>query len=145
VQPNVIEAQRPRVVDQQTEDAPAARQVSDRGTLLGVDAARQEALELSPVLVQGAKRGEARAGQLLSRSQHAIEDWLKLELRDEPASYLKQPSQAVSVEALVVQNVQAKGPTRSPGAQALSDIYAERPSALLTRSTSSRGLNGLSA
>ncbi len=53
--------QRPRILDQHAEDAAPAREVADRAPPLGVDAVREEALELAPLVVEDAERDVARA------------------------------------------------------------------------------------
>ena len=61
---DILDPDRPRILDQQAEHAASPRQVADRLPCLVVDADRQEALELAPALVEHSEGGVARSGQL---------------------------------------------------------------------------------
>ena len=70
---DVVQAERPRVADEDAQDAAPARQVADRRMGLGVDAVRDEALELSAGRVDDAERRVAGAGQLGGRLEEPLE------------------------------------------------------------------------
>ena len=95
------DAQRPRIVDEHAEDAAPARQVADRAVRLGVDAARDEALELAPVAVEDAERGVPRAGDLARRLEDLVEHGLQVELRQQAAADVDQAPEPLLVEVVV--------------------------------------------
>ena len=72
-----------RVADQHAEDAPAPRELADRGVRLGVDPGRVEALERLPRAVDDAERGVARPGQLGRRLDDPLEERVERELGGE--------------------------------------------------------------
>ena len=85
----VLEPQRPRLLDQQPEDAATAGQVPDRAMRVRVDAGGDEALELLPALVEHAHGRVARAGDLARDVEQLLQDRLDVELGDQsprPAS-----------------------------------------------------------
>ena len=84
--PEVLEPQRPRLLDQQAEDAAPAREVPDAAVRGLVDAGRDEALELLPRLVEHPDRGVARAGDLARHVEQLLQDGVDVELRGEDAA-----------------------------------------------------------
>ena len=98
---DVGHAQRPRIADEDAEDAVPAGQVADRAVGVRVDPTGQEALELLAALVEDAQRGVARAGELSSHLEHAVEDDLEVELGHQRAPDFEKAAQALRVEMLV--------------------------------------------
>jgi hypothetical protein len=88
---DVVQAQRTRVANQHAEDAAAARQLADRGVGLGVDAVRDEALELLAARVEDAESRVACAGQLRGGLNEALEHRVERQLGAERDSGLDEP------------------------------------------------------
>jgi len=105
---DVRQAQGPRVLDEHPEDPVAARQVADRPVGLGVDAAREEALELLTTLVENPQRRVARARQLLSDIEDALQDELEIELGYDGAAHVDESAQALIVEMCIAHNRESK-------------------------------------
>ncbi len=99
---DVGEAQRPRLLDQQSEHATAAGQVADSPSRLLVDAAGDEALQLLAVAVEHAERRVPRPGQLAGDLEHPLEDHLGVKLGDEAAADFDQFPQSAFVESAAV-------------------------------------------
>jgi hypothetical protein len=93
--------QRAWVVDQHAENAAPARQVADRAVRLGVDALRDEPLELAAVAVQDPQRGVARTGDLPRRLEHLVEHRLRIQLRQQPAPDIDETAQPLLVEVVI--------------------------------------------
>ena len=95
---DVVQPQRPGVLDQHAEDAAAARQVADRGVLRLVDADAEESLQLGAALVEDAERGVLGAGQRARLVEHALQQRLQVQLGDDRAADVQDSSQASFVE-----------------------------------------------
>src|SRR5579862_3307327 len=91
----VVQAQRTRVADQHAENSPAAREIPDRRMGLGVDAGREEALELLAGPVDDPERGVARPGQLGRGPDKTLEQCLERELGGERKSSIEECPQPV--------------------------------------------------
>ena len=89
--PDVVQAQRRRVVDQRAEDAAAARQRADHRVAGLVDAPREEPGQLGPRLVEDAERRVAGFGELLRRLEHSIEHLVEVEVREHAPSDVENP------------------------------------------------------
>jgi hypothetical protein len=89
--PDVVQAQRRRVVDQRAEDATTAWQRADHRVAGLVDAPREEAGELGPGLVEDAERRVAGFGELLRGLQHSIEHLVQIEVREHAPSDIEDP------------------------------------------------------
>ena len=92
------QAQRSRVLDEDPEHPPPAREIADRPRRVVVDASRDEALELGALAVEHADRGVASAGQLAGRLEYVAEHGIELELGDDEASDVDQRPQAIGFE-----------------------------------------------
>jgi hypothetical protein len=79
----------------------AARQVADTAVRLGVDAARDEALQLAAVVIEDSERRIAGAGDLAGRLEDLVEHGLGIELREQPATDVDQATQPLLVEMVV--------------------------------------------
>src|SRR5438876_9310448 len=77
----VVEPERVRVADQHAEDAPSARQVTDRSVRLGVDTGGEEALEPRAARIEHAERRVARTGERGGGLDELLEDGLERQLR----------------------------------------------------------------
>jgi hypothetical protein len=95
------DTQRLGAVDQDAEDAAPARQVANAAVRLGVDAARDEALELAAVTIEDSERRIARACDLACRLEDLVEHRLRIELGEEPTTYIDQATQSLLVEMVV--------------------------------------------
>ncbi len=93
--------QRLRAVDQHAEDAAATRQVADQAMRLGIDATRDEALELAAVTIEDPERGVVRAGDPTGGLQNPVEHSFWIELREQVASDVDQATQPLLVEVVV--------------------------------------------
>ena len=95
----VVEPQRPRVLDQQPEDPAPARQLPDPAMRGVVDAGRDEALELLPCLVEHPDGRVARAGDLARDVEELPQHRLDVDLGDQqPAPGIDEAPQAGLVE-----------------------------------------------
>jgi hypothetical protein len=92
---HVAESLRLRIVDQQSEDAPAAREIADRSVAVLIDAACQEALELAPAVIENAERRITGASYLAGRLEQLVEHGLQVQLRDERPPDVDQAVKAV--------------------------------------------------
>jgi hypothetical protein len=99
---DVVEPDRRRLVDQQAEDPPAARQVADGGVRLGLLARRQELRQAAALLVEDAHRGELRAAQLAPGLQDPFEEDVEVELRGQRPADGEQVAQAIGAQGAVV-------------------------------------------
>ncbi len=97
---DVVDAQRLRTIDQQTEDAAPARQARDRGTGLLVDTRRDELREAAATAVQDAERRVPRAGQVAGSGEDLVEDGGQIESRRQRAADLQQPLETIGTVAL---------------------------------------------
>ena len=77
---DVVQAQRPRVVDEQAEHAAALGRVADDPAALVVDPAGDEPRDPLAVGVQDPQRGVARAGQLARGLEQMLQDLVKVKL-----------------------------------------------------------------
>jgi len=75
-----IKPQRPGILDQEPEDPATARELPDRTMGFGVDAGRDEALELLAAIVEDADGRIARARDLARDVEKLLQDGLDLEL-----------------------------------------------------------------
>src|SRR5687767_13810621 len=98
VRADVLEAQRPRIPDEEPEDPVAARERTDPRALLVVDSNSQELLELPFLLVQDAERGVARTCDLARDLEYPVEHVREVELRDEGAADFDEPLQTLASE-----------------------------------------------
>ncbi|WP_246851907.1 hypothetical protein [Patulibacter sp. SYSU D01012] len=98
VRRQVVDAQRRAGADDLAEQAVPARRVADRALLLGAQAAREEAAQPAPVVVEDAEGGVARARQLLRGGEDVLEERVGVELADEGAADGDQAAQARLVE-----------------------------------------------
>src|SRR4051812_14580415 len=73
----IVQAQRYRFVDQDTEDPTAARKLTDRPMRFRVDAGRQEALELSAAGIDDAERGVSGARQVGRSRDETLQERLE--------------------------------------------------------------------
>ena len=96
---DVLEAQRPRLLDQQPEDAPAAWEVADRPVRVGVDPGGDEALELLPAVVEHADGRVARAGDLAGDVEQLLEHGLDVEFGDQAPARIDQAPEAELVKS----------------------------------------------
>ena len=95
---HMLEAERHRVDDQLSEDPPSARLVPDGRDRLGVEARREEALQLAPGLVEHAEGGVARAGDRARLVEHAPQHRLRVQLRHQRPPHVDQALQTGRVE-----------------------------------------------
>ena len=95
---DVLEPQRPRILDQQAEDPAPAGQIADRPVRLGIDPGGDEALELLPAIVEDADGGVARAGDLAGDVEEPYEHRVDVELGDEPRARIDQAPEAELVK-----------------------------------------------
>ena len=79
----------------------AAGQVADHPVGGGIDAAREEALELPAAFVEDAQRGIARAGELAGDLEHAIQHDFEVELANQRAADFEKAAKTLRVEMLV--------------------------------------------
>jgi hypothetical protein len=111
---DVLEPERGWVADELSEDTVAAWQIADLLSDRGLDAARDEPLQLASIAVEDSDRGVAGAGQLAGDPQELLEDGIDLGLRNEAAPGVKQPLQSLPVEPHGVHAaIQASVETRS--------------------------------
>ena len=87
-----VDAQRPGVGDHGSEQSAPARRVADVPLLLRGEPVRHEALETPARLIEDADRGVARLGDLGRRGQHARQNGLEVEVGDDDAARVEQPS-----------------------------------------------------
>ena len=95
---HVVEAQWPRVVDQDAEDATPAWQVADGAMGCLVDPARQEPRELAACLVEDAECNVAGPREVGSCVQQAVEHRLEVELGQQAAPGVDEPREPVLVQ-----------------------------------------------
>ena len=76
------------MLDQHTEHAAPARQITDRHARLLVEARGQELGELGAPIVEDPQRRVARAGELTRRLEHTIQHHPEVELCDEGVPHL---------------------------------------------------------
>ena len=81
--PDIIDSQRLRLGDQNSENPSAARKIPDCSVRLIVDTQSDEPLQRIPLLVENTDGRVARAGQLAPGLEHALEDHVQLELGHE--------------------------------------------------------------
>jgi hypothetical protein len=95
----VLEPERPRLLDQQPEDAATAGQLPDPAMCGVVDTGRDEALERLPALVEHAHGGVARTGDLARDVEELSQDRLDVQRGDEePSPRIDQATKARLVE-----------------------------------------------
>ena len=99
---DVVQPDRHRLVDQQPEDAAAARQVADRGVDRRLLAGGQELRQLAALVVEHAERGVARAAQLAGGLHHALQQDVEIELGRQRAADVQQLAQAVGAEQMAI-------------------------------------------
>ncbi len=95
---DAAQPQRPRLVDQDAEDAAPAREVPDRAARVGLDAEGEEALQLAAVGVEDPERRVVRARDARGDVQQLLEQVLEVELGDERTARVDQAAQARRVE-----------------------------------------------
>src|SRR5919202_1076949 len=95
---DVVQAQRPRIADQDAEDPVAARQVPDGTVGLLVDAERDEPLETLAAVVEDAERGIPRARELLGDLEDTVQEPLDIELGYERTPHIEQAEEALLAE-----------------------------------------------
>ena len=95
VVPEVVEPQRLRLADQHSQDPAPARQVTDRGVRLGVDAVREEALEVRSGLIDHAEGGEPSSGELRGGLDELLQESVQGELGAERDPRLDEDAQTV--------------------------------------------------
>ena len=72
-----------RLGDEQTEDAPAPRQVADDAVGVRIDPGRDEVGQVLPGLIEDSDRGEMGAGQLAGHIEQPSEDAFQFTLCDD--------------------------------------------------------------
>ena len=93
---DVLQTQRPWVLDQHAQDSPAAREVADRTVGLLIDAQRQELVELGALVVQDPERGIAGAGDVACGLEHQVEHGALVKLRHQrPADVQQTPNPCI--------------------------------------------------
>jgi hypothetical protein len=92
---HVVKAQQSRVRDQDAEDAVAAREIPDRGMGGLVDPDREEALEALAAVVEHAESGVPGTRQLSRNLEHALQQPLDVELRDQRAADIEEAVEPV--------------------------------------------------
>ena len=80
----------------------AARQLADGAPRLLVDPGREEALEPAPLGVEYPDRGIARARELASRLEDALQDRLAVQLGDDRCADLEQEAEPPLIESATV-------------------------------------------
>ena len=108
----VVEAQRPRVLDQDTQDPAAARKVADRRPGRVVEPVGHEPLELAAGAVDHAERRVARAGQLGGDPDERLQDGVERQLRGDRDAGLDE--RAPSVVAVHARHSTCSRRARSP-------------------------------
>ena len=91
---DVLEPQRARLLDQQPEDPPAAREIADRAVRLGSIPAVMKRVELLPAVVEHADGRVARAGDLAGDVEQLLQHGLHVELGDQAATRIDQAPEA---------------------------------------------------
>ena len=91
---HVGQPQRLGILDEHAEDATAVRQVADRAVRLLVDALGDEVLEQLAAVVEHPDRRVAGAGQLLRDVQQPVEHGVRVELLEERAPDVQEPSES---------------------------------------------------
>ena len=92
---DVVQAEWPRLPDQDAEDAPPARQLPDRGPRLGVDPGREEPLEALPGAVDHPEGRVTGARQRRRRLDDSLEQGIERELRGERDARLDEHPEAL--------------------------------------------------
>ena len=95
---DVLEAERPRLLDQQPQDPPAAREIADRPMRVRIDPGGDEAREFLPAIVEHADGRVARAGDLAGDVEQLLEHGLDIEFGDEAAARIDQSPEAELVK-----------------------------------------------
>jgi hypothetical protein len=89
------------MADQFAENAAPARERADLATGLFVDSGVQEALEAALVLIQDSECGIGGAGEIAGRNEHAAQQRLEFELRDDRPTDLEELLEALVREPAV--------------------------------------------
>jgi hypothetical protein len=97
---DVVQAQRTRVVDEHAEQAATARQVADGAMGVLVDAAGEEACELTAALVEDPERDVARPGEVGGGLQEPVEHGLEVQFGQQAAPGLDEAREPALVEAV---------------------------------------------
>jgi hypothetical protein len=97
VRPHLLEAERARVIDEDAEDAAAARKIPDRLARPVIHARGDEPLELPALAGEDTERAVARAGELAGALDHTAEHHLQVELADELLAQCEQPPERLSL------------------------------------------------
>jgi len=97
---HVVQANRLRTVDQQTQDSAAARRRSDRRARCLVDTHGQELRQAAALLVQDTERRVARARQLARGSEDLIQHDRQIDARRQGPPDLEKPPAALDIAAI---------------------------------------------
>jgi len=99
---DVAQADRRRLVDQQTEDPAAARQVADRLVQPRVRSGGEELGQLAALVVEHAERRVARAAQLASGLHYALQEDVEVQLGRQGTADVQQLTQAVGAMRMAI-------------------------------------------